>query len=69
MLVDDRVTWGALSMLRGSDREPFTATDTALVDAVTAELAEGAVLLDRAAPSRWPARRPEGDAPARSPRG
>ncbi len=53
VLVDDRVTWGALSLLRGSDREPFSATDTALVEAVTAELAEGlrrSVLLDRAAP-------------------
>ena len=46
-------TWGALSLLRGSDREPFSATDTALVEAVSAELAEGlrrSVLLDRAAP-------------------
>jgi DNA-binding CsgD family transcriptional regulator len=52
-LVEDHATWGAVSFLRGSDREPFSAADTALVEAVTAHLAEGlrrAVLLDRAAP-------------------
>jgi DNA-binding CsgD family transcriptional regulator len=49
-LVDDQSTWGALALLRGSDREPFSAADTALVAAVTQHLAEGlrrAVLLDR----------------------
>ena len=53
VLVDDHATWGAVSFLRGSDREPFSAADTALVEAVTAHLAEGlrrAVLLDRDAP-------------------
>jgi DNA-binding CsgD family transcriptional regulator len=53
VLVDDRATWGAVSFLRGADREPFSAADTALLEAVTAHLAEGlrrAVLLDGAAP-------------------
>ena len=53
VLVDGQATWGALSLLRGADREPFSPADTALVEAVTAQLAEGlrrAVLLDRAAP-------------------
>jgi DNA-binding CsgD family transcriptional regulator len=53
VLVDDHVTWGALSLLRGADRQPFSAADTALVEALTAHLAEGlrrAVLLDHAAP-------------------
>ena len=52
VLVDDHATWGAVD-LRGADREPFSAADTALVEAVTAHLAEGlrrAVLLDGAAP-------------------
>jgi DNA-binding CsgD family transcriptional regulator len=52
-LVDDHATWGALSILRGADREPFSAADTALMEAVTAHLAEGlrrAVLLGGAAP-------------------
>jgi DNA-binding CsgD family transcriptional regulator len=53
VLVDDDATWGAVSFLRGSDCEPFSAADTALVEAVTAPLAEGlrrAVLLNCAAP-------------------
>jgi DNA-binding CsgD family transcriptional regulator len=52
-LVDDQATWGALTLLRGSDREPFSPGDAGLVAAVTRQLAEGlrrAVLLDRAAP-------------------
>ena len=51
-LVDDHATWGAVSFLRGADREPFSAADTARLEAVTAHLAEGlrrAVLLSRAA--------------------
>jgi DNA-binding CsgD family transcriptional regulator len=49
-LVDDGVTWGALGLTRGSDCEPFSPADAALVDAMTRELAEGlrrAVLLHR----------------------
>jgi DNA-binding CsgD family transcriptional regulator len=52
-LVDDHATWGALTLLRGSDREPFSPADATLVAAVTRHLAEGlrrAVLLDRDAP-------------------
>jgi DNA-binding CsgD family transcriptional regulator len=44
------VTWGALALLRGSDRAPFSRADAAVVAAVTPQLAEGlrrAVLLDR----------------------
>ena len=40
VLVEDAATWGALTLLRGSDREPFTATDAALVASVTGLLAE-----------------------------
>jgi DNA-binding CsgD family transcriptional regulator len=53
VLVDGQVTWGALALQRGSDSEPFSPADTALVAAVTRELAEGlrrALLLDREAP-------------------
>jgi len=49
VLVDDEVTWGALSLIRGSDSEPFSPADAAVVDALTRQLAEGlrrAVLLD-----------------------
>jgi DNA-binding CsgD family transcriptional regulator len=49
-LVDGQATWGALVLLRGSDREPFSPADAALVEAVTPQLAEGlrrAVLRDR----------------------
>ena len=52
-LVDDRATWGALTLLRGSDRDPFSPADAALVAAVTRYLADGlrrAVLLARAVP-------------------
>jgi DNA-binding CsgD family transcriptional regulator len=52
-LVDDRATWGALTLLRGSDRQPFSPADTALVEAVTRHLAEGlrrTLLLGRDAP-------------------
>jgi DNA-binding CsgD family transcriptional regulator len=52
-LVDGQVTWGALVLMRGSEHEPFSAADAALVEAVTRQLAEGlrrAVLLDRDAP-------------------
>jgi DNA-binding CsgD family transcriptional regulator/GAF domain-containing protein len=51
-LVDDEVTWGALALMRGADREPFSPADAELVAAVTRQLAEGlrrAVLLDHAA--------------------
>jgi DNA-binding CsgD family transcriptional regulator len=51
-LVDGQATWGALSLMRGADSEPFSPADTALVEAVTRHLAEGlrrAVLLDHAA--------------------
>ncbi len=47
-LVDDQVTWGALTLLRGSDREPFSPADAVLVAEVARHLAEGlrrAVLL------------------------
>jgi DNA-binding CsgD family transcriptional regulator len=50
VLVDDQATWGALTLLRGSDREPFSPADAALVAAVTRHLAEGlrrALLLAR----------------------
>jgi DNA-binding CsgD family transcriptional regulator len=40
-LVDGQTTWGALTLLRGSDREPFSPADAALVAAVTPQLAEG----------------------------
>jgi DNA-binding CsgD family transcriptional regulator len=53
VLVDEHATWGAVSLLRGADREPFSAAHTAQLEAVTAHLAEGlrrAVLLERAAP-------------------
>jgi DNA-binding CsgD family transcriptional regulator len=52
-LVDGQATWGALVLMRGSDREPFSPADAALVEAVTAQLAEGlrrALLLDPDAP-------------------
>jgi DNA-binding CsgD family transcriptional regulator len=40
-LVDEQTTWGALTLLRGSDRKPFSPADAALVEAVTRQLAEG----------------------------
>jgi DNA-binding CsgD family transcriptional regulator len=52
-LVDDDSTWGALALLRGADRAPFSPADAALVAAVTRQLAEGlrrALLLDRDEP-------------------
>jgi DNA-binding CsgD family transcriptional regulator len=52
-LVDGQATWGALSLIRGADREPFSPADTALVESLTRQLAEGlrrALLLDRDAP-------------------
>jgi DNA-binding NarL/FixJ family response regulator len=52
-LVDDEATWGALALLRGSDREPFSPADAGLVAEVTRHLAEGlrrAVLLAGDAP-------------------
>jgi DNA-binding CsgD family transcriptional regulator len=51
-LVDDGATWGALTLLRGDDCEPFTSDEAALVDAVTPHLAEGlrrAILLNEEA--------------------
>jgi DNA-binding CsgD family transcriptional regulator len=54
-LVDDGVTWGVLSLMRGSDHEPFSPADAALVEAVTQPLAEGlrraALLGDASGPS------------------
>ena len=55
-LVDDGTTWGALTLLRGSDREPFAPQAAALVGALSPHLAEGlrrAVLLADEAPA-WP---------------
>jgi DNA-binding CsgD family transcriptional regulator len=52
-LVDGQTTWGALVLMRGADREPFSPAQAALVEAVTRHLAEGlrrASLLDRDAP-------------------
>ena len=40
-LVDDHVTWGALTLLRAEDCEPFTSTEAALVGSVSQHLAEG----------------------------
>lgn len=40
-LVGDGMVWGALMLVRGADREPFTEADTALLEGMTAELAEG----------------------------
>ena len=40
-LVDDDTTWGALTLLRGADCDPFSAHDVALVAEITAYLAEG----------------------------
>ena len=51
-LVDDGAMWGALTLLRGADSDPFSRADVAVVEAVTHQLAEGlrrAVLLDDAA--------------------
>jgi DNA-binding CsgD family transcriptional regulator len=56
VLVDDRTTWGGVTLLRGSDREPFAPQAAALVAAVTPHLAEGlrrALLLSDEAPA-WP---------------
>ncbi len=54
ILVDDQATWGALTLLRGSDRGPFSSAEAALVSAVTRQLAEGlrrAILLGGDAPA------------------
>ena len=67
-LVDDRATWGALTLLRGSDRDPFSPADAALVAAVTRHLADGlrrAMLLDPLRPGR---RTPTKGAGSSSPR-
>ncbi|HEX5619886.1 MAG TPA: helix-turn-helix transcriptional regulator, partial [Solirubrobacteraceae bacterium] len=40
-LVDDGTTWGALTLLRGADCEPFSPDAAAVVAAVTPHLAEG----------------------------
>lgn len=53
-LVDGPATWGALVMMRGSDRAPFSPVHTRRVEALTRHLAEGlrrAMLLDRDAPA------------------
>jgi DNA-binding CsgD family transcriptional regulator len=53
-LLDDHATWGALTLLRGSDRAPFTAAEAALVAALTPQLADGlrrAMLLTPHAPT------------------
>lgn len=50
MLVDGDVTWGAVALMRGADRQPFSADNAALLEALTRQLTEGlrrAVLLDR----------------------
>ena len=50
VLVDEGAAWGALTLLRGADREPFSPADAQLVDAVRRHLAEGlrrALLLAR----------------------
>jgi DNA-binding CsgD family transcriptional regulator len=52
-LADDQTTWGALTLLRGADSEPFLPADAALVEDVTRHLAEGlrrALLLARETP-------------------
>ncbi len=41
VLTDDSTTWGALTLLRASDRPDFAAADAQLVATVTAQLAEG----------------------------
>jgi len=41
VLVDDATTWGALTLLRGSDRGHFTPADSMLVASVSGYLAEG----------------------------
>jgi DNA-binding CsgD family transcriptional regulator len=54
-LVDDRATWGALTLLRGEDRDVFAPDAVALVAAVTPQLAEGlrrAILLNEDQPER-----------------
>ena len=61
-LVDDSATWGALTLLRGSDSAPFTAADTILVESASRQLAEGlrrAMLL-----TELSAERHDHDAPA-----
>ena len=67
-LVDDELTWGALALMRGSDREPFSPADAAVVEAVTQQLAEGlrrAVLLDRERPRHRTARTPRASSSSR----
>ncbi len=41
VLVSDAATWGALILLRASDREPFAQADIALVASLSGSLAEG----------------------------
>jgi DNA-binding CsgD family transcriptional regulator len=41
VLVDDGATWGGLTLLRTSDRGPFSAGETALVGSLSRYLAEG----------------------------
>src|SRR4051794_29053345 len=41
VLVTDTGVWGALTLLRSADREPFTAADAALVASVSEQLAHG----------------------------
>ena len=41
VLIDDSATWGALTLLRGSDSGHFSPADSALVASVSGQLAEG----------------------------
>src|SRR3954468_2107155 len=41
LLVDDRATWGALTLLRGDDTAPFTPAEAAQVGSLSRHLAEG----------------------------
>jgi DNA-binding CsgD family transcriptional regulator len=40
-LVSDSTTWGAITLLRGDDSAPFNDGDAAILDALSADLAEG----------------------------
>src|SRR3954447_25665939 len=56
-LADGQATWGALTLLRGSDTKPFSPADAVLVAEVTHHLAEGlrrAMLLAPATPEPSP---------------
>jgi DNA-binding CsgD family transcriptional regulator len=58
MLVDEGDVWGAITLLRGGDHEPFSSDDVARLEPLSGVLAEGVrralVLADRRAPDGDP---------------